>query len=47
MGTSVKIGGRLVESPGREQDIEVNAESVEILGSCDPEVNSPLGGDTE
>ncbi len=33
-GTSVRIHGKLVESPGHKQKWELKASSVEILGSC-------------
>lgn len=36
-GTSVSVTGQLVESPGKNQALELKAEKVEILGKCDPE----------
>ncbi|CAK8722433.1 asparagine--tRNA ligase [Candidatus Electrothrix laxa] len=40
-GTAVKATGTLVESPAKGQVVEVQAESIEILGSADPS-NYPL-----
>lgn len=37
-GVSVAITGKLVESPGQNQALEMQASSVQIIGSCDPEV---------
>jgi hypothetical protein len=37
-GASVRLAGRLVDSPGPEQDKELQVEEVEIVGGCDPEV---------
>ena len=37
-GTSVRLTGVLASSPGPGQDNEFLAESVEVLGACDPEV---------
>ena len=34
-GTSIKIEGNLVESPGKNQSFELQAKKIEILGSCD------------
>ncbi len=36
-GTAVAIEGNLVESPAKGQRIELHAESVDIIGDCDPE----------
>jgi asparaginyl-tRNA synthetase len=36
-GASLKVKGRLVASLGRGQAVEVKADSVEILGECNPE----------
>ena len=36
-GASVKVVGRLVESLGKGQKVEVKAQTLEILGDCDPE----------
>lgn len=36
-GASVSITGKLVESPGKEQHLEIHATQVDILGLCDPE----------
>jgi len=36
-GASVKAVGQLLESPGKGQNVELKAESVEILGESDPE----------
>ena len=36
-GASIKAVGRLLESPGKGQNVELKAESVEILGESDPE----------
>ncbi|KAH9975369.1 hypothetical protein BGW80DRAFT_1436562 [Lactifluus volemus] len=37
-GTSVRLTGVLASSPGSGQDSELHAESVEVLGACDPEI---------
>ncbi len=34
-GASVKIEGYLVESPGKNQTVELKAEKIELLGPCD------------
>ncbi len=36
-GTAVSIKGKVVESPGEHQEIEVQAQEVKIIGPCDPE----------
>ena len=36
-GTSIRALGRLVASPGKGQQVELKATSVEILGGCDAE----------
>ncbi|GAB4235420.1 MAG: asparagine--tRNA ligase [Chlamydiales bacterium] len=36
-GASVAVEGEVVESPGKEQTIELHAKTVEIIGMCDPE----------
>ncbi len=36
-GASLKVNGKLIASPGRGQAVEVKADSVEILGDCNPE----------
>jgi len=36
-GTSIKAVGELVDSPGKGQQVELKAESVEILGLSDPD----------
>ena len=41
-GASVCLTGSLAPSPGSGQDRELVAESVEILGGCDPEVHKTL-----
>ncbi len=37
-GVSVAIKGTVVESPGKEQSLEMHATEVTIIGKCDPEV---------
>lgn len=37
VSASLKVVGTLVDSPGKGQDIELQAESIEILGDSDPE----------
>jgi len=37
-GCSLSVKGRLVESLGKGQNVEIHAESIELLGACDPEV---------
>lgn len=36
-GASVDVEGVVVESPGKEQALEVRAKTINILGMCDPE----------
>jgi asparaginyl-tRNA synthetase len=36
-GSSISVNGKLVASQGAGQTVEVQAESIEILGDCDPE----------
>lgn len=36
-GASVSISGVVVESPGKNQELEIQAKSVSVLGTCDPE----------
>jgi asparaginyl-tRNA synthetase len=36
-GVSVAITGQLVESPGKNQEVELHAKNVSIIGTCDPE----------
>lgn len=36
-GVSVAVTGKLVESPGKNQTVEMQASNVEIIGGCDPE----------
>lgn len=36
-GVSVSVTGQIVESPGKNQALEMKAEKVELLGKCDPE----------
>ena len=43
-GASVRLTGKLAESPGRGQDRELVATSLEVLGDCDPEVHLHTGG---
>ncbi len=37
VGTSMRVTGRVVLTPGAKQPLEVNADSVQLLGSCPPE----------
>lgn len=37
-GVSVSVKGTLVESPGKNQELELQASDVNVLGDCDPEV---------
>jgi asparaginyl-tRNA synthetase len=36
-GCSVSVTGEIVESPGKKQALEMQAKSLEIIGTCDPE----------
>ncbi len=36
-GSSVVVQGRVVESPGGKQSVEIHADSIEIIGPCDAE----------
>ncbi len=36
-GASVKITGKIVQSPGKEQSIELMAQDITVIGKCDPE----------
>jgi asparaginyl-tRNA synthetase len=40
-GSSVAVRGKIVESPGAKQSIEVHAQELKLIGCCDPE-NYPL-----
>lgn len=37
-GVSVAITGELKESPGKNQELELHAKEIKIIGTCDPEV---------
>lgn len=37
VGCSVRVRGRLVESPAKGQDVELQATSIEVIGRADPE----------
>lgn len=37
-GVSISATGTLVESPGKNQEIEMHAKELAIIGTCDPEV---------
>ena len=37
VGTSLRVTGRVVLTPGAKQPLEVNADTVEVLGVCPPE----------
>ncbi len=37
-GSSISVRGTLVESQGKGQTMEIHAETLEILGGCDPDV---------
>ncbi len=37
VGTSMRVVGRVVLTPGAKQPLEINADSVELLGVCPPE----------
>ena len=36
-GVAVSITGSLVESPGHQQEVEMHAKEITIVGTCDPE----------
>jgi asparaginyl-tRNA synthetase len=36
-GSSIEVRGKLVESPGKEQQVEIHAESLKLFGTADPE----------
>ncbi len=36
-GASVSVSGRLVESPGKNQSVELHCQSVEVIGTANPE----------
>ena len=36
-GASVRATGKLVESPGKNQSLELQASEIEVIGLCDPE----------
>lgn len=36
-GTSVSVSGEVVESPGKNQALEMHATDIAIIGACDPE----------
>ena len=35
-GASIAVSGRLVESVGSGQHVEIQAETIEVIGTCDP-----------
>jgi asparaginyl-tRNA synthetase len=37
-GVSISASGKLVESPGKNQEVEMQAKEIAIIGKCDPEV---------
>lgn len=37
-GVSIAARGKIVESPGKNQEYEMQAEEITIIGTCDPEV---------
>ncbi len=37
VGTSLRVEGRVVLTPGAKQPLEVNASAIEVLGACGPE----------
>lgn len=37
-GVSISATGTIVESPGKNQQVELHATAVDVLGACDPEV---------
>jgi len=41
-GSSVSVTGKLVQSQGKGQDVEMHASAVKVLGFCDPETY-PIG----
>ena len=45
LGCSVKAFGKLVSSNHPGQSLELQANSIAILGTCDPVVNSRYGND--
>lgn len=36
-GAAVSVTGKIVESPGKEQSLEMQASSISLIGKCDPE----------
>lgn len=36
-GVSLAVRGKIVESPGKNQELEMHAEEITIIGACDPE----------
>ncbi len=36
-GSSIEVKGKLVESPGKEQQVEIHAASLKVFGTADPE----------
>ena len=38
-GCSLEVNGKLHESKGKQQDVELCAENVTVLGLCDSKVN--------
>ncbi|MDA3822468.1 MAG: asparagine--tRNA ligase [Bacteroidales bacterium] len=37
-GSSIAVTGKLLESMGKGQTVEIHADQIELLGACDPEV---------
>jgi hypothetical protein len=44
-GASVRLTGKLVESPGAGQEHELQVDVVDVLGGCDPEVSMPFSSE--
>src|SRR5687767_3402106 len=37
-GVSIAAKGKIAESPGKQQEFELHAKEIQIIGDCDPEV---------
>jgi asparaginyl-tRNA synthetase len=37
-GSCIEVVGKLIESPGKEQHVEIHADSIRVFGTADPEI---------
>ena len=39
-GACISVSGKLVESPGKGQNVEIHADAIEIYGTADPDLSA-------